>query len=933
MDAKEYSMGERGWRGAILGLTGLALAAAFWAGSADAQVPERTERLTERPEVKDTVRWRGARQFRNSNKTRRLRMLPGLRRQLQAIGREKRSWTPRQRKIAPHLLMEYKKRRGMAMQVRRLPGTPVKVDQDSTTLVDIKGSVTPAVLSRIRARGGVILNSHPRYDAIRARVPIEQLEDIADTPEIRSIRLADRARTRMSNVSQGDTAHRADTARTNFGVDGTGKKACVLSDSVDFLAQVQATSDLPPAIDILPGQAGSGSGEGTAMLEIVHDLAPGAALGFATAFGGQAQFAQNILDLRFNAGCDVIVDDVIYFAEPVFQDGAVSAAVDAVAADGALFFSSIGNGNNFNEFAPNSGTWEGDFNPGPDLGTGLGISHDWTGGGANLNAIAFTPDDVVVLQWSDPFGGSGNDYDLHIVNPAGDTIVASSVAVQDGIGNPFEIIDLPIAGQPADLAGFWVLVTKFSGQDRMLHLNLFGGLLGVATESNAYGHATARGAIGVAAVQADNLGGAPFLGSGANQVEFFSSDGPRRIHYEANGAAITPGNFSSTGGEVRQKPEIAAADRVATATPGFASFAGTSAAAPHAAAIATLALSLPSNPGPTVVRDTMFNTAIDIEAPGIDRDSGYGIVDAVATIEALALPDLVAEWVKLKPASCPGGVGPPSLIFQSSIGDHDSPSSGFSVFPNQFFGTRFTLGQPYTITRIGARFFPIPTPPAGSIFGALVDLNSSNFPSSTPLTIDADKLIASTVFTPTYGADFLTPLSATIGPGTYGVVFGSGLFGTTGSQAITSAQAPFTSNGTIIWSGTLNWQDTGGVNAERIIVEGQLPAPPDQQTGTTACRFKGKLAVANKGIAPAVNSTARIFYSSDTTLDPAGDIQLAEFPVSALAVNGVQVNPIKLSVPGVTNINPNSTVYVQLDVTGAVPELDEINNIEDISGF
>ena len=65
------------------------------------------------------------------------------------------------------------------------------------------------------------------------------------------------------------------------------------------------------------------------MLEIVYDLAPGADLGFATARGGRAQFAQNIRDLR-TSGCEVIVDDVGYPTSPVFQDGIIADAVDAV---------------------------------------------------------------------------------------------------------------------------------------------------------------------------------------------------------------------------------------------------------------------------------------------------------------------------------------------------------------------------------------------------------------------------------------------------------------------------------------------------------------------------------------------------------------------------------------------------------------------------
>ena len=57
-------------------------------------------------------------------------------------------------------------------------------------------------------------------------------------------------------------------------------------------------------------------------------------------------------------------------------------------------------------------------------------------------------------------------------------------------------------------------------------------------------------------------------------------------------------------------------------------FFGTSAAAPHAAAIAGLLKAANPSLTPAMVRDALQNTAIDNEAAGIDRDSGYGIIMA-----------------------------------------------------------------------------------------------------------------------------------------------------------------------------------------------------------------------------------------------------------------------------------------------------------------
>jgi hypothetical protein len=554
--------------------------------------------------------------------------------QIQMLMQEKRSRTPSQRKIHSGLLMSIKRQRSDAL-FNALPTlrTSGFVNRDGTALVDITADVDDALIEAIEAAGGSIVNSHPRFRAVRATVPLDAVEGIAARPEVTNIRAADRAITNKVDTSEGDVSHAADSARTSYGVDGTGVKIGVLSDSVDSLAALQASGDLPMTVTVLPGQDGvPGSSEGTAMLEIVHDLAPGADLYFATAFGGFAQFAQNILDLQV-AGCQVIVDDVFYFAEGVFQDDTIAAAVDTVKAAGVQYYSSAGNSGNLNDST--SGVWEGDFSstttPAPLVGSGTAADF---GGGDSGNGITADSSSYFTLHWSDPIGASGNDYDLYLLNPTLTTVLDASTDTQDGDDRPYEQIDTTTFDDTDNV----LVVLKFSGVDRMLHLNANRGRLEHGTAGQTSGHGAARGAFGVAAVDwwETQTGGSPNPFDGTEPVETFSSDGPRRVHYESNGTPITPGDFSSTGGELRQKPDITAADGVSTATPGFNPFFGTSAAAPHAAAIGALMLEANPTLTPDGVRAIFESTALDIETPGVDRDSGVGIVMADTAVGAAA---------------------------------------------------------------------------------------------------------------------------------------------------------------------------------------------------------------------------------------------------------------------------------------------------------
>src|SRR5258706_4471879 len=227
-------------------------------------------------------------------------------------------------------------------------------------------------------------------------LPLGQINALSKIPGLQFARPALFTTHTGSATTQGDTALRADIARNTYGVTGSGVKVGILSDSFDTgpgsYATDISTGDLQSGIQVIADSAG-GTDEGRAMAQIVHDVAPGASIAFATANGGESTFANNIRALA-NAGAKVIVDDVAYFAEPMFQDGIVARAIDDVTANGVIYFSAAGNeGHDAYTSAYSAATTYGNRAFGSSPGAprfGGGVSHDFDPGSGVDDKQAFS---------------------------------------------------------------------------------------------------------------------------------------------------------------------------------------------------------------------------------------------------------------------------------------------------------------------------------------------------------------------------------------------------------------------------------------------------------------------------------------------------------------------------------------------------------------
>ena len=134
-------------------------------------------------------------------------------RQIQVLLDEKASRTPAQRKISSDLLLNMRAERGRSIR-NAVPElrTSVQVDENETTLVDIKANVTQDLLRKIKEVGGTVVNSFPQHQAIRARIPIQRLESIAESPDVRSIRSADEYQLHKVITSESNIRHGANAS-------------------------------------------------------------------------------------------------------------------------------------------------------------------------------------------------------------------------------------------------------------------------------------------------------------------------------------------------------------------------------------------------------------------------------------------------------------------------------------------------------------------------------------------------------------------------------------------------------------------------------------------------------------------------------------------------------------------------------------------------
>ena len=613
-----------------------------------------------------------------------------VRQQIAELLADKDARTPAQMKLGSHLIYAARTARGQRItkSLESLPqSTSALSMRGSRVHVDVNGEITDDLIAAVKRAGGQVESAFPEYHTMQAWVPLLACEHLAERADIGSIMPAAmpvmasqpvrkpalkkpvrsfRRRTgalfsppqQHNTVDIGGVIGEGADQVQALGYLGTGIKIGVMSDGVDSLSALQSAGSLPQSITVVQGQAGSGD-EGTALMSVIYDMAPGAQMFYASAHISEANMAANIHTLVDTYHINILVDDVNWSDEGMFQDTVISQAITYATSHGVLCFTAAGNNNNFD--SGTSGTWLGDFS---DSGQTIppvsgNVPYHLHTFGTNslgqmiiLNPVSPQPDQQApgfwfVLQWDDPWNCPTNQYYLFVYSSQSQNITGGSTnpVACSSFYHPLQYI---AQGQN----NVSLIVAKdATAATRVLDINTGRAQLGRYSDSAVYGHSASSNEVVVAAAEVYYTngvigGGAIFTGGADNPVDLISSDGPRPMFFDPNGNllnanAANPYTIAGGGGVTLPKVDITASDGVNTVVPKYNPFGGTSAAAPHAAAIGALLKSANPYVSNANIVAAMKSTALPVTANFIQTDGvfprtqGAGIAMANLALAAI----------------------------------------------------------------------------------------------------------------------------------------------------------------------------------------------------------------------------------------------------------------------------------------------------------
>jgi len=478
--------------------------------------------------------------------------------------------------------------------VNALPGLGAQVTARYQYWID--ASIPVGVLAQVAALPGV--------NEVRPLIEVYPLQEEINNPPIpesllREDGMTDFALPAGSVLTQGVAASKANTWH-NAGWYGQGVKIGII-DSFQGYTTAQALGELPATVYTY-GTLNLGSPHGTAVAEIIYDMAPQAILTLSSPTSA-VDMANKIITLA-SQGNRIISSSMGYYnAEAGDGVGAVSSAIaTAYASYGTLYVQAAGNQAQYN--------WQGNFRDG-DNDRYMNFTSSASVEVNLLNKGALIPGGYPIslyLRWNDwnanrNGNASAQDYDLYLAQWTGSSwqIIASSEGDQS-IASLTPTEQIGVYTPATGYYGF--LVYRYSATGNAV--------------IDVMGHNAPSFKQNIASLSLVD----PATSAYSFSVAALNRTSPYALEpYSSRGRTMGPGGTLAAG---LQQPWISGYANVNTWAYGPNAFNGTSSATPHVAGAAALVWSAYPAYGPGDVRNFLQNRAVDMGTAGYDATYGRG---------------------------------------------------------------------------------------------------------------------------------------------------------------------------------------------------------------------------------------------------------------------------------------------------------------------
>ncbi len=481
----------------------------------------------------------------------------------------------------------------------RLEGNQVQV-QIVTTPDDLLEAV-----SAVESTGGFVTKQSNDATLLQAWLPVSELASLVENTAVAYIRQpAQLILEEVNAITEGLAVMNAN-AWHNAGIVGSGVKIAIIDGGFQGYPGLLG-SELPANVTVKnfvdgesDGQVNGTTPHGTACAEIIHDVAPAAQL-YLIKINTDLDLEQAINYLQ-GQDIDLISTSIGWYnITPGDGTGFFANLVTQMRNNGTLWVTAAGNDRETH--------WGGAFNDPDQNGY-----HNFNGaqevnyfGPGNGDAYNINPGFPLLafVRWDD-WSQVNEDYALLLVRWNGSSwqVIGGSDNTQSGgVGQkPTEAAGVLTSGGAAPY-GF--VIQRMEGH-RNVNLEIFTPnfprLDELVTARSLSNLADSANAVTVGAL---------------NVTWPYAHES-----YSAEGRTNGPGGIAN-GGAI--KPDITGYARVSTSSYGSGGFSGTSAATPHVAGAAALIKDAYPAYTPAAIEDALFFKAIDMGAPGLDTQFGYG---------------------------------------------------------------------------------------------------------------------------------------------------------------------------------------------------------------------------------------------------------------------------------------------------------------------